>query len=136
MFILPLLLRVYGPASPNKPKAVDLQPPSVNVQMESATQAKFLNNRTVACDVLVCEVIQQLAPLAHQIDEGALRVEVFAVLLQVLREVGNSEREHGDLAFGRTRVGGTFAVLGEEILLLFCVEIHVRNRLDVRDAKN
>jgi hypothetical protein len=40
------------------------------------------------------------------------------------------------LAFGRTRVGGTFAVLGEEILLLFCVEIHVRNRLDVRDAKN
>jgi hypothetical protein len=104
--------------------------------MESATQAKFLNNRTVACDVLVCEVIQQLAPLAHQIDEGALRVEVFAVLLQVLREVGNSEREHGDLAFGRTRVGGTFAVLGEEILLLFCVEIHVRNRLDVRDAKN
>ena len=116
------------------PKAVDLQPPSENLQMESATQAKFLDNRTVARDVLVCEVVQQLSTLSDQVDQCALGVEIFAVLLQVLGEMSDAEGEHCNLALRRTGVGSTFSVLGEEFLLLFCVEIHVRNRLDVRDA--
>jgi len=102
--------------------------------MESATQAKFLDNRAVASDVFGREVVQQLPAFSDQIDQRALGVEVFAVLLQVLREVSNPEGEHGNLAFRRPCVRCPFSVGGEEFFLLFCVEIHVRNRFDVRNV--
>ena len=116
------------------PKAVDLQPPSEISQLKLATQAKFLDNRTVTRDVLVCEVVQQLTTLANQIDQSALRVEVLPIFLEVLRKMSDAEGEHGDLPFWRTCVRGPLSVGGEEFFLLFCVEIHVRNRLDVRNA--
>ena len=48
--------------------------------------------------------------------------------------MSDAEGEHGDLSFWRTCVRGPLSVGGEEFFLLFCVEIHVRNRLDVRNA--
>ena len=56
---------------------------------------------------------------------SALGVGVLAVLLQVLRKVGDPEGEHGDLTLGAAGVLGVLAILGEELLLFLWCEVHV-----------
>ena len=82
------------------------------------TQTESLNDGAIACDVALFEVVEQCATLTDEAGESTLRAVVFAVLLHVLRQVGDAEAEQCDLTFCATRVGCATAELLEEFGLL------------------
>ena len=85
------------------------------------TQAERLDDSTVAVDVDVVEMLQQLAATAYHHGQRAGGVEVLVILLQVLRQVLDAIGEQGNLSLGRTSVGSRLAILAENLNLLFFV---------------
>ena len=92
--------------------------------MRLLTQAEGLDQRTIAVDVFVVEILQQLAATAYELGQRAGRGKVLVVLLEVLGEVLDAIGEQRYLALARACVGGRLAILGEDLLLLCFVEIH------------
>ena len=88
------------------------------------TQAKSLDKSTIAGNVFVVEILQQLAATTYELGERTSGSKVLVVLLQVLGEVLDAEGEQGYLALARTCVGSRLAILAENLLLLSFVEIH------------
>ncbi len=83
-------------------------------------EVERFDDRAVALDVDLLEILQQLTTLADQAQQGALGAEIVAVALEVLSKVADTVRKQRDLALGRTRVGVRLAVLAEKLLLFFC----------------
>ena len=81
------------------------------------TEIERLDDGAIALDVDLLEVLEQLAALADQTQQRALRTEVVTVALHVLRKVADTVGKQRDLTFGRTRVGVRLAVLAEKLLL-------------------
>ena len=84
------------------------------------TEIERLDDGAIALDVDLLELLEQLAALADQTQQRALRTEVVTVALHVLRKVADTVREQRDLALRRTRVGVGLSVLTEKLLLFFC----------------
>ena len=82
------------------------------------TEAESLDKCTIAIDVLVVEILQELAATTYHLGQGTSGTEVFVVLLQVLGEVLNTIGEEGNLALNGTGVLGVLAVLAEDLSLL------------------
>ena len=88
-------------------------------RIESASR-RLRSASSRALDVYLLEVLQQLAALAYQAQQGALGAEIVAVVLEVFSKVVDTVGKQRDLALGRTRVGVRLAVLAEKLLLFFC----------------
>src|SRR5919108_3047714 len=67
-------------------------------------QAQPLDQVAVLVRVLALQVIEQLAPLAHQLEQPAARVEVLDVGLEMLGEAVDALGEERDLHLGRAGV--------------------------------
>ncbi len=63
-----------------------------------------LDNASIAANVFLLQVVQQSAPLANHLQQAATRMMVFAVGLEVLREVGNALAQNRNLHLRRARV--------------------------------
>ena len=82
------------------------------------TQAERLDKCTIAIDVLVVEILQQLTTATYHLCQGAGGTKVLVILLQVLSEVSDTIGEQSHLALNRTSVLGVLAILAEDLSLL------------------
>ena len=82
------------------------------------TQTEGLDEFTIASDVLVVEILQELTTTTYHLGQCTSGTEVLVVLLQVLGEVLNTIGEQGYLALNRTCVLSVFAILAENLSLL------------------
>ncbi|CDZ88735.1 conserved hypothetical protein [Rhodococcus ruber] len=89
-----------------------------------STQTQTLDQRTVAVDVDLLDVLEQPATTTDQQQQAAAGVVVVLVLLQVLGQVLDALGEHRDLRLGRSGVGLVEAVLAEDLLLLLGGQCH------------
>ena len=62
------------------------------------TQTESLDEFTIAVDVLVVEVLQELTTTTYHLGQCTCCTEVLVILLQVLGEVLDAESEQGHLA--------------------------------------
>ena len=76
------------------------------------TEIERLDDCSVALDIDLFQILQQLAALADQTQQRTLALEVFC-------KVADTVRKQRDLALGRTRVGVGLSVLTEKLLLFF-----------------
>src|SRR5262245_28265564 len=83
----------------------------------SSTQSETLDDRAVAVDVGLVQVVQQPTTLAHEEQQATTRVVVVLVLLEVLGQVADAVAEQRDLDLGRTGVALLGRVLGDDLLL-------------------
>ena len=81
------------------------------------TEIERLDDCSVALDIDLFQILQQLAALADQTQQRTLRAEVVLVAFEVFRKVADTVGKQRDLTFGRTRVGVRLAVLAEKLLL-------------------
>ena len=79
------------------------------------TEIERLDDCSVALDIDLFQILQQLAALADQTQQRTLCTDVVFVATKVVDTVG----EQRDLALGRTRVGVGLSVLTEKLLLFF-----------------
>src|SRR4029079_11920888 len=70
----------------------------------SPAQAEPLDQRPVAADVGLLQVVQQPAPAADEQQQATTAVVVMLVRPQVLGQVGDAPRQDRDLDLGRTGV--------------------------------
>lgn len=85
---------------------------------ELATDAEFLDDGTIALNVHLDQIVKHTTTLTNQHLQRTLCGEVFLVLTQVLRQVGDAKCEQCNLAFGATRVLAGLAILLEEFRFL------------------
>src|SRR3954452_15196477 len=101
--------------------------------MALAPQAELADQRAVALEILLLEVVQEPPAPAHEHQEAAARVMVVLVRPQVLREVVDAARQQGDLDIGGA---GVLLVLAEALddleLVLLCQGHMRRGRLAER----
>jgi len=57
---------------------------------ELLTQAKSLNDSTVAVDVAILQVVEEGTALTYQHSQCSFSAIIFTVLFQVLRQMGNT----------------------------------------------
>jgi len=88
------------------------------VTARSATQAVGGDDRAVPLDVVVLDVIEEVATTADQHQQAAPAVVVLLVLLEVFVEVVDALREKGDLHLGGPGVGLVETVLRDDVGLL------------------
>src|SRR5699024_347717 len=74
------------------------------VGSESAAQAEALDQRTVALDVDLLQVLEHAATLTDQEQQAPTRVVVLLVVLEVFGEAGDPAGQQRNLNFGRTGV--------------------------------
>src|SRR5215204_7338922 len=75
------------------------------------TQTELGDDRPVALDVLLLQVLEQPAPLANHLEQAPPRMVVVLVLAQVVRKVSYTPREHSDLHLRRPGVAFVRPVL-------------------------
>jgi hypothetical protein len=68
------------------------------------TQTEFLNDRTIAVDVFLHQVVEKVAAMTDHFEQATTGVVVFLMLFQVLGQVVDAASQNRDLDFGRTRV--------------------------------
>ena len=82
------------------------------------TKTEGLDDGTVTIDVVVVEVLQQLAALTDEHRQRTGCVVILVILLQVLCQVRDAIAEESDLCLCRTGVCGALAILTKDLLLL------------------
>ena len=70
----------------------------------SAPQAEALNQLLISRRVLPAQVIEQAAPLAHDLEQPPARVVIFLVGFEMIRETVDPLGEQRNLNFGRTGI--------------------------------
>ena len=80
--------------------------------------------RVTSLNQLVHDVIEQAAPLRHELDQPAPRVVVLCVRLEVLGQVRNALRKHRHLHIGRASIALLGAILGNQFFLAFSRDRH------------
>src|SRR3954447_12674512 len=89
-----------------------------------AAQTEPLNERAVAADVGLRQVVQQAAAPPDQQEQAPPAVVVVLVLLEVLGEVADPAGQHRDLDLRRTGVVLDRRVVGHDLLLDSALERH------------
>jgi hypothetical protein len=84
-------------------------------------QPKLLDQRPIPLNVLVLEVVQEAAPLAHQFDQSPAGVVVFGVGLEMIRQVTDPLAQDGHLYFGGTGIRFMLAKPIDNVTFLCCV---------------
>ena len=82
------------------------------------TNSEFVDDRAIALEVGLLEVIQKTAATADELQKPAPAVMIFRVLLEVFRQIGDATREERDLHFGRPSVPVVRFVLPDELCFL------------------
>lgn len=85
------------------------------------TNAEFLfgDDGAITVDVFAYQIVEQTAALTYHCLQGAGCCEVLVVVLKVLGEVFDAEREERNLALGAAGICGALSVSGEDLSLLF-----------------
>ena len=85
------------------------------------TDAEFFlgDDGAVAVDVFAHQIVEQTAALTYHSFQSAGGSEVLVVVLKVLGEVFDAEREERNLALGAAGICGALSVSGEDLILLF-----------------
>src|SRR5699024_3438202 len=94
------------------------------VGSESAAQAAALDQRTVALDVDLLQVLEHAAALSEQAQEVTTRVVVLLVVLEVFGEAGDPAGQQRNLNLGRAGVALVSRVFLDDLLLRGSVESH------------
>src|SRR5687768_6938200 len=84
---------------------------------QSAAQAETLDERAVALDVGVTQVVEQPAALADQQQQTTTAVVVVLVHLEVFGEVADAVTQQSNLHLGGTGVALSRGVVGDDLLL-------------------
>ena len=84
----------------------------------------MFDDGAVALNVFGFQVVEHLATLTDEHDEGALGDLVFLVLLHQIGEVLDAIGEEGYMSFGASSIFCGFSVLGEDFFFLFFCQIH------------
>jgi hypothetical protein len=90
---------------------------SLSFPEELLPETQSFDYGAIALDIIVLEILQNVAPLADQTQQRALGSEVVAILFEVFRKVVDTERKQRDLTLGRTRVAVRRSVLAKKLLL-------------------
>src|SRR5687768_9037699 len=90
----------------------------------SPAQTEALDQRAVAVDVHLGQVVQQTAATADHQQKTTAGVVVVLVLLEVLREIGDALAQQSHLRLGRAGVAVVQTVLTEDGLLLLRGQCH------------
>lgn len=93
-------------------------------RLRLSTQTQPFDQRAVALDVDVGDVLEQPATTADQQQQTAPGVVVVLVLLEVLGEVGDALGQKRDLGFRRAGVGLVQAVGAQDFFLLLGGQRH------------
>ena len=93
-------------------------------QVLRATDAEIVTDRPVTGDVLLHQIGEHPLPLSDQVQQGTSTGMVFVVCFQVIRKTGDPVGEQGYLAFDRTGVAGTTAILCENLVLFFFTQVN------------
>jgi len=91
-----------------------------NAAKRLTPETEFLKKSAVSIHVLVPEIVEQAAALAHDLEQTTAGMVILAVGLEMLLEAGDPLREEGDLNLGRTSVAIAALVLGDDFGLLRC----------------
>ena len=91
-------------------------------------EAESLHDCAVAVDVAVLQVVEERTTLTYQLHKRAFSRIIFTVSAHVLRQMGNTVRKQGDLAFSRTSIRVRRAVLSKDFLLLYRIQVHNVNK--------
>src|SRR3989304_3920704 len=91
----------------------------LSASRQRVSQAKARDQRSVALDLLACQVVQQPAALSDQDQHAAARMEILAMARQMLLELTDTGCQQGYLPFRRPRIPLTSPKLGHDGL--FCV---------------
>src|SRR5215203_1154008 len=89
-----------------------------NCRPDLPTQTELGDERPVALDVLLLQILEQPAPLANHLEQAPPRMVVVLVLAQVVRKMRYTPREHGDLHLGRPCVAFVRPVLPYYLLFV------------------
>src|SRR4051794_32166663 len=100
-------------SSPQKRGAASGRRPRIGSRL--LADAELVDDRAVALEVRLLEVVQKAAATPDQLQEAATAVMVLRVRLEVLRQIGNSAREECDLHFWGAGIAVMRAILGNEI---------------------
>ena len=98
--------------------------PSLNKRVLLFSQFELLDDRSIAFNVLLLEIGEQLFALSYKVDKRFLSACVFLVFAQVLGQVIDPVGEKGDLSFWRTRIGIRLPVFFEDLAFLFRSQLH------------
>ena len=82
------------------------------------TQTEGLDKFTIAVNVLVVKILQELTTTTYHLRQCTCGTEVLVVFLQVLGEVLDAISEQGNLTLNRTCVLCVLAILAEDLGLL------------------
>jgi hypothetical protein len=91
------------------------------------TDTKLSDQCAVTVEVLLLKVRKVTTTLAYQAQQGLTAAVVFAVTLKVVAQLLDTEREQGDLALGRTCVGGSATEFGEDFFFLLLWHVYWHN---------
>jgi hypothetical protein len=89
-----------------------------NCRPDLPTQTELGDERPVALDVLLLQILEQPAPLANHLEQAPPRMVVVLVLAQVVRKMRNAPREHRDLHLRRPGVALVRPVLPYYLLFV------------------
>src|SRR5689334_22871695 len=106
-------------SSPASPAGLILHEPGA-----LAAQAELLDEGAVALQIVLLQIRQEPAPPADHLQQPTARVMVVLVHLHVLRELGDSLGEEGDLDLCRSRVLLPAAETADELRLLLLGKRH------------
>lgn len=90
----------------------------IEEEPKSAAQTQALDQRAVARDVNLGDVLEQAATTADQQQQTTTAVVVVLVGLEVLGQIDNALGQHRNLRLGGTGVGLVQPVLGKDFFLL------------------
>src|SRR5215212_1733903 len=85
--------------------------------VRSATQAETIDDRAVALDFGLLQVVEKPTALAHEQQQATKAVMVVLVLLEVLGEMSDPVAQQRHLDFRGTGVALGRGVLGDDLLL-------------------
>ena len=81
------------------------------------TKTESLDDGTIAVDVVVVEVLQQLTTLTDEHCQRTGCVVILVILLQVLRQVRDAIAEESNLCLCRTGILCVLTILTKDLLL-------------------
>ena len=81
--------------------------------------AEFLDKGTVACQVVLLQIVKQTPATAYQVHQAAVGGKIFFVGLQMRRNLVHALRDKGNLAFNRPGVGSSAAEFRKNACFFF-----------------
>lgn len=91
---------------------------------ELLTQAKLLDDCAIPLHIRLSQIVQQVAPATHQLQQALAGVEVFFVLFEVPGQILNPGGQEGNLHFRRAGVAFVFGVFVNNVFFLSSVQYH------------